>query len=126
MKKLFLAVTFLITALNYGQCLSDGKYFAKLMDPQSEDEKVSTFYFTVSNGYVSQNDINPDKKSTIHNGPTTTMTWLNKSEVWSENQTFIFSKDLDNDVIYLNWFRVVQNKGSEPWNVSMVGIVKKY
>ncbi len=123
MKKLILFVLLLCSTLGFSQALSDGEYAIYLMDTSTK-EKIN-YTFTVTNG---KTDLNPAAPIQILRsyGDSTEIFWMNKSDVWTETQTYIFTKDRNKtDYFYVHHFRVVQNVDQEPWSTSKIGVVYK-
>ncbi len=127
MKKIILGLTLLFSVAVGAQALTPNTSYTAYIETTNSNN--ITFNFRVSNtGNVYQagtdgklRDFN--KEVTINNSATTTYTWLNAGGVWSESQTFIFTKDKTSGELTLNYLRVVQNEGSEPWIVYGVGEV---
>lgn len=124
MKKLFLLL-FALTCISfssYGQALQPSTYYWCKVNTTSNNEFY--FYFWV-NSYGEVRQLNYaentfkvfDKYGTVSNKNSTVYTWANAGGVWSETQTFIFTKDVTSGKIYMYYFRAVQNEGQEPWEV---------
>lgn len=62
---------------------------------------------------------------TVSNAESSVYTWANDSGVWSETQTFVFTKDITSGKIYVLTMRVVQNEGESPWQTYGLGEVEK-
>lgn len=126
MKKILLVVTLLFSVIGFSQALTDGKY-GVIFETGGQNSVDYDLTFTVEKGIVNVDGISSDgkEKKTLHKGTTTTMTWVNTGGIWSESQTYIFTKDTDNGSVYIHYLRVVQNSGEVPWNVSYAGYVYK-
>jgi hypothetical protein len=129
MKKLFLFLLLAFSLTSFSQALEKSTKYK--VEVTTADDKTYSFNFYVSStGQVYQ--LTSEGKfltfkefETISNSNTTTYTWLNNGGVWSENQTFVFTKNIKNGTIYLHYLRVVQNEGEIPWSVIGVGIVEE-
>jgi hypothetical protein len=127
MKKIILGLTLLFSVAVGAQALTPSTGYKAYVET-TNDSNIS-FDFRVSatgNVYQAGSDgklRDFSKEVTINNAATTTYTWLNAGGIWSESQTFIFTKDKTSGKLTLNYLRVVQNEGSEPWIVYGVGEV---
>lgn len=130
MKKLFLLLLLASGVFCNAQALETGTYYKSEINTDSGNYWVY-FYVNLS-GEVRQ--INYEKNTykefknytTISNKNTTTYTWQNDGGIWSENQTFVFTKDTKSQQVYVLLYRVVQNEGDIPWAVQGVGYVETY
>lgn len=125
MRKLFVALTLLCSTLGFSQALTDGTYTSRVYN--HDMSKNYDYTFTMKDGIVRIDglDTSDITKKTISEGNVTTMTWINKGGIWTENQTYIFTKDASSGALYLYLLRVVQNEGQIPWSVFMAGQVTK-
>lgn len=127
MKKIILGLALLFSVAVSAQALTTNTSYKAFVE--TTNNSSITFNFRVSStGNVYQADSDGklrdfDKEITINNATSTTYTWLNSGGVWSESQTFIFTKDKTSGELTLNYLRVVQNEGSAPWIVYGVGEV---
>lgn len=123
MKKILLFVLLLCSTLGFSQVLTDGNYHIYLLDTSTQEK--TNYTFTVKDG---KTDINPAApvQFTRSYGDTTEFFWMNKSSVWTETQTYVFTQDRNkSDYFYVHHFRVVQNVGQEPWSTTKIGVVYK-
>ena len=129
MRKLFLAAVMLFSTLGFSQALTqEGNYTTTVYNDAITQKASFNFkVFTSSMGdiVVDIEGQSPAFKKTVNYGNITTVTWVNSGGVWSESQTFVFTKDVKTGDIYVHWTRVVQNENSEPWNVFCNGVVFK-
>ena len=125
MKKLLLLFTLLFSMVGFSQALVDGTYTSTIYN--ADLTKSYDYTFNVKDGIVDIEGLDTSNlaKKTLSNNATTTMTWINAGGVWTENQTYIFTKDLTSGKMYLYFIRVVQNEGQIPWSVAMAGYVYK-
>lgn len=126
MKKLVLIGLFLLFSLpSFSQALEDGTYKSDITVYSGNTNKTYTYYFYVKYGVVSQSST-PAISTTKSLGDTTVYTWLNQGGIWTESQTFVFTKNKTTGYIYVRSMRVVQNEGQEPWQTYGIGDVYKY
>lgn len=128
MRKLFLAAVMLFSTLGFSQALTSGTYTSTVYNDDVSKKSTFTFdVFTSSTGeiVVGIDGQSPAIKRTTNYANVTTVTWINSGGVWNESQTFVFTKDTKTGDIYLHWLRVVQNEGSEPWNLFLRGVFVK-
>jgi len=122
MKKLFLIVTLFVSTLTFSQALrNSNSYIAYLYD---SDDKETTMVFTVtSDGIINISgwNLNGYEKKTLHRENISNMTWINNGGVWTEYQSYTFTKNPDTGDIEIFLLRVVQNVGQEPWATAKHG-----
>lgn len=125
MKKLILGALLLLSTVSFGQALADGKYTSKVYTNDMSNSYV--YNFTFKDGIVDIDGLDTSglQKKTISKNNITTMTWINNGGVWTENQTYVFTKDTKSGNIFVYIFRVVQNEGEYPWTTTLVGVVNK-
>lgn len=130
MKKLLFGAILLFSSLCFSQALEPSTYYK--VEVNTDAGKYWAHFYVKYDGQVRQ--INYEKNTyltfnnynTISNKTTTTYTWQNAGGVWSENQTWVFTKDIKSGNIYVMRYRVVQNEGEIPWSAEGVGIVETY
>ncbi len=122
MKKLFLLLFAFMCFSSFAQALQPSTYYWTTV--KTTTNNTYSFYFYVNSyGEVRQIDYSTnyykefDKYGTVSNKNSTVYTWANSGGIWSETQTFIFTKDVTSGKIYMYYFRAVQNEGAEPWEV---------
>jgi hypothetical protein len=135
MKKFLLIGLFLIFSLPaVSQALENSSSYKAAIKVFSGDssESKSYYYFYVSAiGTVRMYDKANNtyytfkQSNTTSNSQSTVYTWLNNGGIWSESQTFVFTKDKISSDISIFLMRVVQNEGDEPWQAYGVGTVEK-
>lgn len=128
MRKLFLTFALLASfAMSAQAFLSTSRYYTASV-VSSNDNTINFKFYVSSTGSVYQVGSDgklyePDQYCTVNNGKTTVYTWANAGGIWSESQTFIFTRNADTGEIALNYLRVVQNEGEAPWMVYGYGYV---
>lgn len=134
MKKLFLIVVFLIFSLpTFSQALENSNYYkSDITIYSSGKQNLYTFYFYVmSTGQIRMIDNEKNQYLTfknyytLSNSQTSVYTWVNNGGVWSESQTFVFTKDIVSGKLHVFSMRVVQNEGQDPWQTYGYGEVVK-
>ena len=126
MKKLLLIGLFLLFSLpSFSQALEDGTYKSDITIYSGNTSKTYTYTFYVTYGIVSSYG-SPAISLTRSLGDTTLFTWLNSGGIWTESQTFVFTKNSKTGDLYVTTTRVVQNEGQEPWQTFGLGKVYKY
>lgn len=135
MKKLLLIGLFLLFSLpSFSQALENSSFYKSDITIYSGgSKKAYTHYFYV-NGYGEVRQINFsdntymsfDTYKTLSNSQSTVYTWGNSGGIWSETQTFVFTKNKTNGDIRVMSMRVVQNESEEPWQTYGLGDVYKY
>lgn len=130
MKKLLFMLLMLTSLTTFAQALEKSTHYKAEINTDAGD-KYWYYFYVMSTGEVRQITAENTYKNfktydTVNNSNTTTYTWLNNGGVWSENQTFVFTKDVDSNKLYLHFMRVVQNEGDIPWSVTGVAVVEKY
>lgn len=124
MKKLLLGLLLLFSVTSFSQALTDGSYWSNIEVTNSAGTKTYGYEFTVTNGIVKQKGVSASSV-TKSLGNDTVFTWLNQGGIWTESQTYIFSKDAVSGQIYVHYMRVVQNEGEAPWWAIGNGLVNK-
>jgi len=130
MKKLLLLLLALVSFTSFAQALENSTYYKAEVNTDG-GQKYWYYFYVNSGGYVRQVDSSGKYGTqavhqTMYHKATTSYAWLNASGIWTENQSFIFTKNLDNGKIYLHFMRVVQNEGDIPWSVVGVAVVESY
>ena len=126
MKKLLLIGLFLLFSLpSFSQALENGVYKSNITIYSGETQKTYAYTFYVIGGVVSQVS-EPAVSVTRTLGDTTVFSWLNSGGIWTESQTFVFTKNKTTGDLYVTTTRVVQNEGQEPWQTFGLGKVYKY
>jgi hypothetical protein len=131
MKKLLLIGLFLLSLSSFSQALENSAFY-KCKIVTTENTYFYSYFYVNSYGEVRQieNSDNTYKLfntyKTLSNSTSTVYTWANAGGVWSETQTFVFTKEKNTGFLTLNYFRVVQNEGSVPWTLIGLGEVEKY
>ena len=115
MKKLLLIGLFLLFSLpSFSQALENGVFKSNITVYSGSTEKVYAYTFYVINGVVSQIS-EPAVSVTKTLGDTTLFSWLNQGGIWTESQTFVFTKNATTGELFVTMTRVVQNEGQDPW-----------
>jgi methionine salvage enolase-phosphatase E1 len=133
MKKLLLGALLLLSTLTFSQALEKSAYYKSDLTIYSGGSSQDyTMYFQVtSSGDVKMLESKYGStyafkaSNTSSNNHTTVYTWLNNGGIWSESQTFVFTKDDETGNIDLLTMRVVKNEGKGPWQTYGIGIVEK-
>lgn len=123
--KLVLVLTLLLTVNTYSQIkegafATPGPHTATVYynDGSSSEVKFNVYDTGAIDMYLS-----PAVARTLVNKYVTTYTWINSGGIWTESQTWIFSKDRVSNKTTATFLRVVQNEGETPWTVSASGKV---
>jgi hypothetical protein len=123
--KFLVVLTLLLTVNTYSQ-IKEGAF-------ATPGPHTATIYFSDGSSSVVKFNVNdygaidmylsPAVGRTLVNKYITTYTWINSGGIWTESQTWIFSKDKVSNKTTATFLRVVQNEGEDPWTVSASGRV---
>ena len=134
MKKLLLIGLFLIFSLpSFSQALEKTSYYKSDITIYSggETNTYAYYFYVTSTGEIRMIDYAKNQYvtfkayGTVNNANSSVYSWANNGGIWSETQSFVFTKDITSGKIYVLSMRVVQNEGSEPWQTYGVGNVEK-
>ena len=134
MKKLLLIGLFLIASLPmFSQALEKSSYYKSDITVYSGGQSnVYAYYFYVTAAgevrmidYAKNQFLSFKAYGTVNNASSSAYTWANDGGIWSETQTFVFTKDKTSGKISILTMRVVQNEGQDPWQTYGVGEVEK-
>jgi len=134
MKKFLLIGLFLIFSLpSFSQALANGYYYkSDIKVYSSGTSNTYTYHFYVNaSGEIRQIDFAKNQYmsfktyGTVSNAQSSAYTWANDGGIWSETQTFVFTKDKSTGDLSVFLMRVVQNEGQDPWQSYGVGVVEK-
>lgn len=121
----FLLLFALFSAATYAQALAPNSRYETVIHTL-DDEQISYTFETDEKGTVDIPEFGYEfgAKKTQNHQDQTTMTFINSGGVWTESQTFIFTKG-EGSVIYVYFLRVVTNEGDDPWEVMGLGKLTK-
>lgn len=134
MKKLLLIGLFLIASLPmFSQALEKSSYYKSDITIYSKGQANDyTYHFYVTAAgevrmidYAKNQFMSFKAYGTVNNATSSAYTWANDGGIWSETQTFVFTKDKTSGKISVLTMRVVQNEGQDPWQTYGVGEVEK-
>lgn len=134
MKKFLLIGLFLIFSLpSFSQALTNSTYYKSNITVYSggTSDTYAYYFYVTAAGEVRQIDYAKNQflafktYGTVSNAQSSVYSWANDGGVWSETQTFVFTKDKTSGKLYVFSVRVVQNEGEEPWQTYGVGDVEK-
>lgn len=134
MKKLLLIGLFFLFSLpSFSQALENSSYYKSDITVYSggTSNTYAYYFYVTATGEIRQIDYAKNQYltfkvyKTVSNSQSSVYTWANDGGVWSETQTFVFTKNKDNGSLYVLTMRVVQNEGQEPWSTYGVGNVEK-
>ena len=133
MKKFLIAFALLFSLTGFSQALQNSSYYKSNITVYSGGtSNTYAYYFYVTvDGEIRQIDYAKNQYltfkvyKTVSNSQSSVYTWANDGGVWSETQTFVFTKNKDNGNVYVLTMRVVQNEGQEPWSTYGIGDVEK-
>lgn len=121
--KFLVVLTLLLTVNTYSQIkegafATPGPHTATIYftDGTKTDVKFNVYDTGAIDMYLS-----PAVGRTLVNKYGTTYTWLNSGGIWTESQTWIFTKDKVSNKVTVTFLRVVQNEGDDAWTVSASG-----
>ena len=126
-KHFLVVLTLLLCANSYSQAFSTSGYYSGSMTyytGKSSSTSNIKFYVYPAGG-VEFDNLSPAVFKTLAEKNITTYTWINSGGIWTESQTWIFSKNATNGEITATFLRVVQNEGQEPWYVMGTGLIYK-
>ena len=125
-KKILVLLVLLASISSYSQAINASDYGYYKADMNYIYSSNSTSFntirlFSYSSGRIEISNNPHAVEKTIHEKNVTTYTWVNSGGIWSESQTWVFTKNATNGIITVMFMRVVQNEGQDPWYVIGTG-----